>query len=54
MKEDVTSYLITLMILVMGVVAAWFIMRLASPNTANTISGSETQYAPLQQSILKQ
>lgn len=54
MKEDVTSYLITFMILIAAGVMGWLIVRLASPNTAATVGGSEANYAQLKQSILQQ
>jgi len=54
MKEEFTSYLITLMVLIAAGVMAWLIIRLASPGTASTVGGSEANYAQLKQSILQQ
>ena len=53
MKENFTSYLITLIVLAAAIGAAWMITKIASPSTATTVGGSEASYAQLQQSILK-
>jgi hypothetical protein len=54
MKNDLASFLITLMVLLAAAGAAWLIMNIASGNTASRIGGSEASYSQLQQSILKQ
>jgi hypothetical protein len=55
MKDTVNSYFATLLIVIAGAAAAWFIMRLANSDSFSaTINGSEASYAPLQQSILNQ
>ncbi len=54
MKEQFTSYFITLMVLIAAAVMAWLIVRLASPDTAATVGGSEANYDQLKQSILQQ
>lgn len=52
MRPDFASYLITVAILLIAGIAAWFILWLANPNTAATLKGNESTYAPLQQQIL--
>jgi len=54
MKDNLNSYLITLAIVTVGFVAAWLILRIASPNTAKNLGGNEMKYRALQQSILNQ
>jgi hypothetical protein len=54
MKDDFTSYLITLMVLLAAGGAAWLIINVASTSTASRIGGSEANYNQLQQSILRQ
>ncbi|MHB8860700.1 MAG: hypothetical protein ACYC48_03115 [Minisyncoccota bacterium] len=53
MKENVTSYFITIGIVLTAIGAAWLIMRIANANTAATVTGTEANYSALQQSILK-
>ncbi len=53
MKEQLNSYLITLVVVLAAARAAWLILHVASRTTVNSVGGSEAQYIPLQQSILK-
>lgn len=52
MKENINSYLITILVVLMSVGAAWFIMHVANGDTANKLNGSEANYSQLKQSIL--
>ncbi len=54
-KDRINSYFATLLIVAAGAAAVWMINRMLSSATlTSSFGGSEANYAPLQQSILKQ
>ena len=54
-KDTINSYFATLLIVIAGAGAVWVINRMLNSTTLTTnFGGSEANYAPLQQSILKQ
>lgn len=54
-RDKINSYFATLLIVIAGAGAIWVINRMLSSATLTTnFGGSEANYAPLQQSILKQ
>lgn len=53
MKEKINSYFAVLIITIAGSAAAMLIIHIAYSNASVLTVNSETQYAQLQQSILK-
>ena len=55
MKDKINSYFAVLLIVIAGAGATWLIVHVVYANTFSImVSGSEANYAPLQQSILGQ
>ncbi|MDE2173425.1 MAG: hypothetical protein KGJ31_02395 [Patescibacteria group bacterium] len=53
MKDKINSYFAVLLITIAGAGATMIIVRVANTDTSTFATGSEAQYASLQNSILK-